>query len=213
MHLPILSVLATCCLLLGAAIPHASAAARSPEAVRAPVAGSALPAAPVSHAGATADLKELFAAGKHVLIVYRGGWCPICTKHFSAIAKSKKMLTESGWQISGLSPDSEASVAAWTEKHGKDGIRRISDSQAKAIEALGLGFKVNDETIKKLHKYGIDIEKASGSTHRILPIPTVLLIVDGEIRYVHADAYYPRRLHPKVLQAAVAAIDSQKKKK
>jgi len=38
-------------------------------------------------------------------------------------------------------------------------------------------------------------------------VPAVLLVVDGTIRALHADADYKRRLDPAVLRAMVATID------
>lgn len=184
-----------------------TAAATSPQDVRTPVAGSTIPAADVHNGTETINLATHLGTGKHILIVYRGGWCPLCTHHFAAIASTKAELQQAGWQLSALSPDSATSIATWTAKHGHDGITRLSDSKAAAIEALGLGFRVDDATMKALAGYGIDIIKAAGADHRILPVPTVLLIVDGEIRGVHADADYRRRLHPGILKAMVTVID------
>ena len=61
---------------------------------------------------------------------------------------------------------------------------------------------------ERYKKYKIDLAAASGETHNILPVPTVLFVVDGVIRGLHADIDYKRRLHPEVLMAMTTAIDA-----
>ena len=185
------------------------------ELVRPIVAGSMLPEQGVVVDGEDKPLRTVLGEGKHVLIVYRGGWCPYCTRHFSAVGMAKADLEARGWRISGLSPDAPAAVAAWKEKHGDDGLQRLSDSDADAMRALGLAFQMPADLVMTYkNKYKIDLEAAAGGqTHHILPVPAVLLIVDGEVRAVHADVKYQRRLHVPVLKAMVDAVEADSKKK
>ena len=176
--------------------------------VRPVVAGSMLPGqSVVGMDGKSVPLNTALAKGKHVLIVYRGGWCPYCTRHFAAIGQQAEFLSQHGWAISSLSPDSPASIQAMLKKHGKDDVQYFSDADADVIRALGLAFVLDEKTRTIYKQYNIDLEQASGFKHYILPVPTVLLVVDGEIRAVHADADYKRRLQPELLRAMVAAVD------
>lgn len=202
---------------LAAELPQA---AEKPTEVRPVVVGSQLPDAKV-HVSEDKELtlKEALGEGKQILIVYRGGWCPYCSRHFAALGQHKEELGERGWSIQSLSPDAPAVIQAWLKKNGDDGVPRLSDSDADAMRALGLAFVLDEKTRTVYQKYNIDLEQASGGqTHYILPVPAVLLIVDGEIRALHADANYERRLRPTLLMAMVDAVekdieDAEAKKK
>jgi len=194
--------------LLACSAPALWAAASEPTKVRPAVVGSQLPDAPVLRGdGTSLPLREAVGAGKAVLIVYRGGWCPICTRHFAALGQAREELVAKDWSLVAISPDSPESIAAWIDEHGDDGIVRYSDSDVDAIEALGLAYTLDAETRAKYREYGLDLAAASGQDHYILPVPAVLLVVDGEIRWFHADADYRRRLERPLLRAAVDAVE------
>lgn len=194
--------------LVSLAGPALWGAAADPAAVRPVVAGSRLPEATVVGAdGTSVPLREAVGGGKTVLVVYRGGWCPFCTRHFAALGQARAELEARGWKLVAISPDSPASIAAWVAEHGEDGVARFSDGDADAIEALGLGFTVDRGTLEKYRGYGIDLERASGHDHHILPVPAVLLVVDDEIRWLHADADYRRRVDRGLLLAAIEAVE------
>ena len=181
----------------------------APQKVRPIVVGSELPNLMVEKAdGIAQGFRDALGQGKHVVIVYRGGWCPYCTRHFAAIGMKKDALKQAGWNLASLSPDNQASIKAWVDKNGDDGVQRLSDSDADVIRALGLAFVLDEKTREIYKKYNIDLVAASGETHNILPVPTVLLVVDGVIRGLHADIDYKRRLHPEVLMAMTTAIDA-----
>lgn len=202
-----LSLLLGCLASLAAA--DLPAAVDDPSRVRALVAGATLPAATVATAEGEVPLNEAVGDGKVALVVYRGGWCPVCTRHFAALGSVADELQEDGWRLVALSPDSRESIAAWEEKHSEDAFTRLSDSDVDAIRALGLAFVVDAATRETYKGYGIDLQAASGHDHHTLPVPTVILVVDGTARFVHADADYQRRLTPEVLRAAVAMVEKQ----
>ncbi len=182
--------------------------ALTPTEVRPVVAGSRLPAAEVTDAaGDPLPLATAAGGGKVVLIVYRGGWCPICTEHFAALATARNELERAGWRFVALSPDRPAVIAEAMAAGGTEAITRYSDSDATAIRALGLAFRLDAPTLQRYAGYGIDLAAASGYDHHILPVPAVLLVVDGEIRFLHADADYRRRLDAGLLRAAVAMVE------
>ncbi|MFT5696126.1 MAG: peroxiredoxin [Myxococcota bacterium] len=69
-----------------------------------------------------------------------------------------------------------------------------SDNQMNAARAFGIAFKVNALTHTGMKLYGIDIEEASGETHRQLPVPSVFLIeAGGRIRWVYSNSDYKIR--------------------
>lgn len=80
-----------------------------------------------------------------------------------------------------------------------------------AAKALEIAFKVDDATLKKYKNYGIDLEKASGEKHNLLPVPSVFIIgKDGKIKFVYTNANYKIRLSSKeLMKAAKEALNSK----
>jgi peroxiredoxin len=86
------------------------------------------------------------------------------------------------------------------------GYTIYSDSSLQATRAFGLAFKVDDELVEKYLKWNIDLEKASGETHHVLPAPATYIIgKDGIINFAYVNPNYKARLHPDVLLAAANA--------
>ncbi len=152
------------------------------------------------------NLRREVAAKPAVLIFYRGGWCPFCTKHLSALAGIEKDLAASGFQLLAISTDSPAKLR---EKPDYQTLTYtlLSDSTMDAARAFGIAFKVTDDVFAKYKGFGVDLEAASGQTHHLLPHPAVFVVdKTGVIRFAHVNPDYKSRLDPaKILEAARAA--------
>lgn len=156
--------------------------------------------------GETKDLKALVGEQPTVLVVYRGGWCPYCTRHLSALQEVKPEIDSMGYQMIAITPDNFTNLDSTLQSTELD-YQLYSDKQINAINALGLGWKVPDDLyIKYKDKYGIDVEEWSGEKHHTLPVPAVFIIVDGKIRYQHIDPNYSQRLAPEVLLAMLKSL-------
>ena len=86
--------------------------------------------------------------------------------------------------------------------------RLFSDSQAEAMKKFGVAYRVDDTAVKVFkQKYNVDLERASGQTHHILPVPAVFILDStGKIVFVHADPDYKVRMKgAEVLAAAKTA--------
>ncbi|MFU8892984.1 MAG: peroxiredoxin-like family protein [Luteolibacter sp.] len=150
------------------------------------------------------DLREHIAKQPAVLIFYRGGWCPFCTKHLMALIDIKDKLAENGYQILAISPDQPAKIKE-TPDRDKLGYTLLSDSDMSAAKAFSISFKLPQETVSKYkNEYQIDLEAASGKTHHLLPHPAVFVVgKDGVIRFAHVNPDYKTRLDPEaILKAA-----------
>jgi peroxiredoxin len=179
----------------------------APEAKTAkPIAvGVAMPKVTVKSAeGESIELSSLHKDGPVVIVFFRGGWCPICSKHTAELAKIQPQLKKFGATMVGISPDDPT--------HSRQNIAKnsipfpiLSDSEVAAAKAFGLAFRVDDETVKKYQGFGIDLEKASGKSHHALPVPAVF-IVDrgGKIIFAHSDPDYRQRLEPARIVEALA---------
>lgn len=165
--------------------------------------GSAVPAVAVqTTAGETVQLNALTQGQPSVIIFYRGGWCPYCTRHLAALGEIEPELKARGYQILALSTDN-AEHAADTEADTDLGYQLLADPKMDAAKAFGLAYTVDQPTLEKLKSYKIDIEAASGETHHLLPVPAVYVIdANGKIIFRHFDADYTKRLSTEELLKA-----------
>lgn len=149
--------------------------------------------------GKSVSLSSLHEDKPLVIVFFRGGWCPICTKHTQQLIKIYPELKERGFEMIGVSPDSVESTKANIDKTSIP-FALYSDSELNATSGFGLAFKVDDATLTKYKGYGIDLEKASGQKHHGLPIPAIYVInQEGLITFAHSDPNYRQRLDVKVL--------------
>ncbi len=143
------------------------------------------------------NLRNAVKSKPAVLIFYRGGWCPFCTRHLMALAEVQKDLTVAGYRILAISPDQPAKL---TETPGRDELNYtlLSDSDMAAAKAFGVAFKVSDEVITRYKtKHQIDLEAASGKNHHLLPHPAVFIVDQtGIIRFAHVNPDFKTRLDP-----------------
>lgn len=171
--------------------------------------GGAVPDVAVRTAdGEEVRLRDLTGAQPSVLIFYRGGWCPYCTRHLAALAEVEESVEALGYQILAISPDRPAKLA----EAAKDAVfnyRLLSDSAMSAARGFGLAFQVDNATLELYKEYGIDLVDASGETHHLLPVPAVYIVdTKHRIRFAHIDPDYRKRLDPEaVLTAARLAMD------
>jgi peroxiredoxin len=153
--------------------------------------------------GTVTTVHALVAEGPAILVFYRGGWCPYCNRHLSALGEVEEAIREKGYRIHAVSPDRLEKVAKASEMAEFD-IMLYSDAQAEAAKAFGLAFKVDAATYEKLLGYGIDLEDASGHEHHLLPVPALFAIGrDARIHFRYFNPDYSERLSAEALLEAV----------
>ena len=154
--------------------------------------------------GKTVSLASLHQEKPLVIVFFRGGWCPICTKHTQQLIKVYPELKDKGFEMIGISPDSVESTKANVLK-GSIPFPLYSDSELNATGNFGLAFKVDEATVTKYKEFGIDLEKASGQTHHALPIPAIYVVSkEGLITFAHSNPDYRQRLDVKDLLKAIS---------
>ena len=168
--------------------------------------GTTIPDASVkSTVGESVRLLDIVKEKPTVLIFYRGGWCPFCNKHLAQIQQIQDELVEMGYQIVAVSADQPEYLQESIEKHDLD-YTLYSDSPMNASTAFGLTFKVDQETVERYRKNGIDLEKHAGYDHHLLPVPAVFIVdQEGTIRFQYVNPDYKTRIEPEVLLAAAGA--------
>jgi peroxiredoxin len=155
------------------------------------------------------SLRKLVSEKPTVLIFYRGGWCPYCTKHLHALAGIEKELQVAGAQLIAISPDQPSKLKETPDRE-KLHYRLLSDSDAAAARAFGIAFQVDDATVEKYKTYKIDLDAAAGRSHHLLPHPAVFVAgTDGVIRFAHVNHDYKVRLEPEAILKAVQSTLNQ----
>jgi peroxiredoxin len=178
----------------------------SADAICPRMTGQSLPPLSLTTASGEAfDVTAAVAARPTVLVFYRGGWCPYCNTQLAGLKDIEKELAGLGYQVFAVSPDSPANLGTATGAEGAS-YTLLSDSRLLAARALGIAFRVDEQTRDLYRGYGIDLEKASGQSHFGLPVASVFLVdTAGIIRFSYVNPDYKVRVDPDVLLAAAKA--------
>lgn len=194
-------------LLLGVILsPQALEAASTVSHLKA---GQPAPEATVrTDAGEAVPLLRMLAGKPTVLIFYRGGWCPFCTRHLAALGEAEADLRAAGFQLLALGADRPDKLRA-RPTHEKLPFTLLSDSEMHAAKAFGIAFKMEDALVARYkERHQLDLEEQSGQTHHLLPHPAVFIVDSrGIIRFAHVNPDYKARLTPEeILKAGRAAV-------
>lgn len=149
--------------------------------------------------GRERKLLEVLNGKPAVLIFYRGGWCPYCNLQLGKLQKVEKSLQDLGFEIFALSPDKPENLKQSIAKHSLT-YTLLSDSQVHAGRAFGIAYGVSPTLNQSLLAEGINIEEASGESHRILVVPSAFLVDStGVIRFMYSNADYTVRVDENTL--------------
>ena len=155
----------------------------------------------VDDQGKEHTLADLYASaeGPVVLLFYRGGWCPYCTRHLAELGSRWDELKATGATVYAISPESWDKLAVSEEKGKLKDIERgytlLSDAHQDAAQQYNLIFSVDEGTQKKYRNYGIDLEKWNADGEWTLPVPAAYVIDrSGTIRFAHVDEDYSKRI-------------------
>ena len=159
--------------------------------------------------GKTVSLAERFKEKTTVLIVYRGGWCPYCSKQLANVQKIEKELADLGAQIIAVSPDSPEKLAE--SKITSPNYQLLSDDSLLLAQKLGLAFYLDDKTAKIYrNKLGVNSVSLEGEVKVALPVPAVFVIdTNGLVNFQYANPNYKVRLTEDLLLAAVKSVSEQ----
>jgi peroxiredoxin len=145
-----------------------------------------------------------------VLVFYRGGWCPYCSGHLGQLKEAEPEIAARGYRIFAISADRPEKLReslAELDLAEDLAYTLLSDAPLHAARAFGIAFQLDEETLARYRRAGIDLEEASGETHHGLPVPSVFVVdADGLIRFTHSNPDYKTRLAPEKLLAALDAL-------
>jgi peroxiredoxin len=166
--------------------------------------GNKMPDVTVRNSGnESVSLTNLVSGKKTVLIFYRAGWCPFCNRHLMNLRKIENDLAALGYQLIAIGADSPEKLK---ETMTNDTLSYIvlSDYNAEASTAFGVAFRLDDNAFNAYKKNDMDLDKISGNTKHILPVPSVFLIdKEGIIKFQHSNPNFIDRLdNDKILEEA-----------
>lgn len=129
--------------------------------------------------GISESLVDIVARQRSVVIIYRGGWCPYCNLHLSAVGQVEKEIIELGYQIVAISPESTEDLVETKEKN-KINYTLYSDTDGALIKAMGLAFIDEDSDLN--------------------PVPALFIVeTNGTILFEYISPNYKQRISEKLL--------------
>ncbi len=150
-------------------------------------------------------LRSVVAEKPTILVFYRGGWCPYCSRHMTELQKFEKDIVGMGYQILAISVD-RPEVLKKTISENELSYTLLSDSPANVLKAFGIAFKVDAATVERYKNIGLDLEENSGYDHHILPAPAVYIVgTDGIVDFQYVNPNYRERIDGDILFAAAKA--------
>jgi peroxiredoxin len=140
------------------------------------------------------DLAKTLKEGSVIVLFYRGQWCPFCNKQLMHFNDSLQLLKDKGATVIAITPETEENSMKTIEKT-KASFAIINDKNLKLSKAYKVNFAVDEITIDKYKKYGIDFDKANGENGANLPVPATYIIgKDGTIKFVYFNPNYSQRV-------------------
>ena len=147
------------------------------------------------------DLNSSISQTPTILIFYRGGWCPYCSRQLSGLQEIEKELRDLGYQLIAISTDSPENL---TKTMGKEQLSYtlLSDADLKAAKGFGIAFKGPKS-------YDTFLPETSGGKNvdKLLPVPSVFILdKKGRILFEYINPDITQRLSAPLLKAAAAAL-------
>lgn len=153
--------------------------------------------------GAVVPLSNVYSSGPIVLVFYRGGWCPFCSKHLAEWSTLQGELGMAGAGLVFVSPESFDGAKKTVEVHAKD-CTILCDADGSMSRAFRVAFEMPPDLREKYKGFGVDLEKWNASRKWELPAPATFVIDQkGVIRWAFADWDYKKRADPKEVVAFV----------
>ncbi|MBN9296196.1 MAG: AhpC/TSA family protein [Filimonas sp.] len=173
-----------------------------PEDISPLLYGEHIPTAMLMDAkGVAFDLNKAVAAKPTILIFYRGGWCPYCSKQLSGLQELAPDLEKAGYQLIAISTDKPEGLMQTSGKQ-KLAYTLLSDADLRVSKMFGIAYKAPKAYWSMLPETtgGKDADLA-------LPVPSVFILdKKGAIHFEYINPDFKQRLSPQLLKAAAMAV-------
>jgi peroxiredoxin len=180
----------------------------SPTVPGLPIGAKAPDAELMTPAGAIVRLSSLIGEQPVIIVFYRGGWCPICTRTLAAWQNKIDDMQAAGARLIAITPE-KPSHAGETVTNWSLDFTVLSDPRHDAARAFKVLFTVDPKTQEQYRKMlDLELEEWNASGTWELPAPaTIVIDKDGIIRYIHADWDYRQRADPDEVIAALHTLE------
>jgi peroxiredoxin len=155
----------------------------------------------VNAAGEPFNLNAAVASKPTILVFYRGGWCPYCSRQLAGLQDIENDLTKMGFQIIAISTDSPDNLKQSVSKE-KLTYTLLSDADLAVSKQFGIAFK-------SPKSYNAFLPQTSGGKNvdKLLPVPSVFILSrKGNIRFEYINPDITQRLSPRLLKAAASSL-------
>jgi peroxiredoxin len=132
----------------------------------------------ISPSGEDFKLAEAFKGRPGLLFFYPGGWHPASVKILKDLRNEEPELTRSGCRIFALTPDLPKHILETLSDHALPFVV-LHDHEATVSRYFDLARPLEEDEIKGMMRYGLDIRRRTGLTGVRLPDPAFLW-VNGE---------------------------------
>lgn len=140
------------------------------------------------------DLNKTIAEKPTILIFYRGGWCPFCSKQLSGLGKIAPDLEKEGYQLIAISTDEPEGLKQTTAKE-KINYTLLSDADLNVSKQFGIAFKAPKSYWEMLPK-----TTGGKNVDLLLPVPSVFILDrEGVIHFEYINPDFKQRLNPELL--------------
>lgn len=157
--------------------------------------------------GRETSLEALLTKQQAVVVFFRGGWCPYCTKQLQQLQQIMSALGQAHYQVIAISPDPPEQLRGFKSERGLK-FDVYSDPGGAAAERFGLAYRVGPADFggDAMFASWRDVAPEHRSKAPRLPVPAVFLTLPSRIivyQYVNIDVNV--RLSAEVLLTAARA--------
>ncbi|MFC3123211.1 peroxiredoxin-like family protein [Agaribacter flavus] len=156
--------------------------------------------------GDPVSLKAMLLQKPSVIVFYRGGWCPYCSRQLAELKNIEQALTEAGYQILAISPETPEKLQS-QKLETEFAAQLLSDADLNAIKGFGIGFYVPDDT-RKLYKDRMNVELTPDTTDRaVLPAPAIFITDTlGNIKFSYVNPNFKVRPSAELVLSAATLL-------
>lgn len=151
--------------------------------------------------GKMVDLNKMIAEKPTILVFYRGGWCPYCSKQLSGLQEISVDLEKIGYQLIAVGTDTPEGLNTSMDKENLK-YTLLSDADLSVSKKFGIAYKAPKGYWDLLPKStgGKDVDL-------LLPVPSVFILSrKGEIYFEYINPDITKRLKPELLKVVAQTI-------
>ncbi|MEZ5015744.1 MAG: peroxiredoxin-like family protein [Flavipsychrobacter sp.] len=153
--------------------------------------------------GNAVNIQELVKEQPAILVFYRGGWCPYCNRHLSALGELEEEILATGYRIIAISPDTHEELNKTADKNELK-YTLLSDGDGSLTKAMGIAFQASERQLERLATY------SDGKNKGYLPVPSIFITDrEGKISFEYINPDYKKRLSGALLLSVLQSLNKE----